>query len=171
MLGAIDITGKAFHHTEGDVDTLHQLAEMLPPDPVIVNIGACFGTSTLAMLEARPDAFIFSIDINVCPKEAEHLARAGVDSQRVVRCLGKSQEIGRHWPGHSADLVFVDGGHAYQGVLDDIFAWSKVVKRDGILAFHDYGTESLPGVRQAIDEVFSDVVPLLFVERIKAYRL
>jgi len=168
---AIELTGEAYHHTEGDVDTLHRLAAMLPPNPVIVNIGACFGTSTLAMLEARPDAFIFSIDINVCPKEPEHLGLAGVEARRVVRCLGKSQEIGRYWPERSADLVFVDGGHAYQGVLADIFAWTKTVKPGGLIAFHDYGQESLPGVRQAVDEVFGDVEPLLFVERIKAYQL
>jgi predicted O-methyltransferase YrrM len=169
MLTAIDITGEAYHHTEGDVDTLHQLAEMLPPNPVIVNIGACFGTSTLAMLEARPDAFIFSIDINICPKEPEHLQRAGVEARRVVRCLGKSKEIGRHWPEHSIDLVFVDGGHTYQCVLNDIFIWTKIIKHGGIIAFHDYGTESLPDVKRAIDKVFGNTEPLLFVERIKAY--
>jgi len=78
---AKDITGEAFHHTVGDVDTLQELVRMLPPNPVIVNIGACFGTSTLAMLEARPDAFIFSIDINICPKEPEHITMAGLDGR------------------------------------------------------------------------------------------
>jgi len=171
MLRAIDITGEAYHHTPADVETLRRLAKMLPPNPVIVNIGACFGTSTLALLEARPDAFIFSIDIAICPKEPEHLELAGVEARRVVRCLGKSQQIGRHWPERSADLVFVDGGHAYWGVLADIFAWTKTVKPGGLIAFHDYGQASLPGVRQAVDEVFSDREPLLFVERIKAYQL
>jgi len=168
---AKDITGEAFHHTPADVDTLQRLAKMLPPAPVIVNIGACFGTSTLAMLEARPDAFIFSIDINVCPREPEHLELAGVETRRVVRCLGKSQEIGRHWPAGSADLVFVDGGHAYQDVREDIAAWTHVVKPGGLLVFHDYGTPSLPGVARAVDEVFGGVEPLLFVETVKAYLL
>jgi len=168
-ISAKDITGEVYHHTEGDVDTLHQLAGMLPPGPVIVNIGACFGTSTLAMLEARPDAFIFSVDINICPKEPEHLDLAGVEARRVVRCLGKSKEIGRHWPEQSTDLVFVDGGHTYQCVLNDIVTWTKTVKPGGIIAFHDYDTESLPDVKLAIDDVFGDIEPLLFVERIKAY--
>jgi len=94
-----------------------------------------------------------------------------VEARRVVRCLGKSQEIGHHWPRGSVDLVFVDGGHSYQGVMDDIFAWTITVKPGGIIAFHDYGTPSLPGVARAVDEVFGDTEPLLFVERIKAFQL
>lgn len=171
MLTAKDITGEAYHHTPGDIDTLHRLAHMLPDAPVIVNIGACFGTSALAMLEARPDAFIFSIDVQVCPMEPEHIRQAGQDTRRVVRVLEPSQEAGKFWPPTSVDLVFVDGAHDYDGVQDDIHYWIHTLKASGIMAFHDYGTPSLPHVARAIDDVFGDKEPLLFVERIRAYRL
>lgn len=170
VFNAYSITGELYHHTIVDVDTLHRLAEMLPPNPVIVNIGACFGTSALAMLEARPDAFIFSIDVQVCPLESEHIRRAGEDVRRVVRVLGPSQEAGEFWPAASVDMVFVDGGHADVEVMGDIHAWLKTIKPGGIVAFHDYGTPSLPDVKRVVDEVFGDREPLLFVERIRAYR-
>lgn len=171
MLKALDITGDEFYHYAHDVDTLKRLALMLPPSPVIVNIGAGFGTSVLSFLEARPDAFIFSVDVHPRPEEREHLEQAGVDMRRVVRVLGRSQDIGRYWPAHSADMVLVDGGHAYQDVTGDIAVWPKVVKSGGLLVFHDYGWPSLPGVARAVDEAFGDVEPLLFVNEIRAYRV
>lgn len=169
-MNSYDITGEAFHHTVGDVDTLHKLAEMLPDNPVIINIGACFGTSTLAMLEARPDAFIFSIDINVCPKEREHIQQAGCDLDSVVRVLGSSQDAGIHWP-YKADMVFVDGAHGYPEVVRDIMAWRGRVKVGGILAFHDYGKPICPAVKPAVDAGMQGHEPFLRVESIIAFRM
>lgn len=172
MITAKDITGEAYHHTVGDVDTLHRLVEMLPPDPVVVNIGASFGTSTLAMLEARPDAFILSVDVRLCPDEQKHLEMAGADRSRVVRLLCRSQDLGKHWPAHfKVDMVFVDGAHDYNGVVADGTLWQRAIKPGGIIAFHDYGTPSLPSVARAVDHLFGDQEPLLFVERIKAYEV
>ena len=39
-LSAFDITGDIFFHYPVDVETLHMLAGMLPPNAVVVNIGA-----------------------------------------------------------------------------------------------------------------------------------
>jgi len=166
---AKDITGKAFHHTVKDVDTLQALARMLPENPVIVNIGACFGTSTLAMLEARPDAFIFSIDINICPKEPKHIKMAGADRASVIRVLGPSQDAGVYWP-QQVDMVFVDGAHGYPEVVRDIRAWSGKIKQGGILAFHDYDKDILPHVKRAIDDEMKGLEPLLQIESIRAYQ-
>lgn len=167
---AKDITGEAFHHTIGDVDTLQELVRMLPPNPVIVNIGACFGTSTLAMLEARPDAFIFSIDINICPKEPEHIQMAGLDLSSVVRVLGPSQNAGVYWP-YPVDMVFVDGAHGYPEVIRDSRAWRDKVKAGGILAFHDYGKPICPDVKPAVDAEMGDYKPFLQRESIIAFRM
>jgi predicted O-methyltransferase YrrM len=163
---AKDVTGEAFHHTIGDVDTLHTLAGMLPPQPVIINIGACFGTSTLAMLEARSDAYIFSIDINVCPKEAEHIEKSECGANRVVRILGPSQDI--DWP-YLVDMVFVDGAHGYPEVRRDIQAWRGKIRTGGVLAFHDYGNETLPHVKRAVDREMQHVGPFLQAGFIRAY--
>ena len=167
---AIDITGEAFHHTVADVETLQALVKTLPDNPVIVNIGACFGTSTLAMLEARPEAFIFSIDINVCPKEPEHISRAGLDVGHTVRVLGPSQNAGVYWP-YKVDMVFVDGAHGYPEVVRDIRAWRDKVRDGGILAFHDYGKPICPEVKPAVDAEMKGLVPFLHVESIVAFRM
>jgi len=167
---AKDITGEAFHHTTEDVDTLHRLVGMLPENPTIVNIGACFGTSALAMLEARPDAFVFSVDINVCPKEPEHISKSGLEVGHIVRVLGPSQDAGVYWP-HKVDMVFVDGAHGYPEVVRDIRAWRDKVRPGGILAFHDYGKPICPDVKPAVDAEMNGHVPFLHVESIVAFRM
>jgi cephalosporin hydroxylase len=35
------------------------------------------------------------------------------------------------------DVLFIDGDHSYNGVLNDYNLYSKLVKKDGIIAFHD----------------------------------
>lgn len=167
---ASELTGILFHHTVGDVETLHQLAKMLPPNPIIVNIGACFGTSAMALLEDRPDAFVFSVDVWVCPKERAHLNQSDCDHKRVVRVLGDSAEIGIHWP-YFVDMVFVDGGHEYEQVLADIAAWLPKIQPGGIIAFHDYKLGPCAEVGPAVDEGMKGHDPFLQVEGIVAYNV
>jgi len=165
------LTGEAYHQTISDVSVLKQCASLLPSNPVIINIGACFGTSAMAMLEERPDAFIFSIDISPSLYEIENLQRAGLYAlNRVIRVLGASQDIGQHWP-YQVDMVYVDGAHDYQGVVDDIKVWRPLVKTGGILLFHDYGKDFLPHVKIAVDEEMAGYEPFLHIESMLGFRL
>jgi len=151
MLEAVDLTGEEYHHELEDVDTLKRLAGMLPTDPVVVNIGAAFGTSALALLEAREDLFVFSIDIKPCEDERRHLAQSGVDPARCARVLGRSQEVGLYWP-HKVDMVFVDGSHIRKDVIGDIEAWLPKVKRGGLMAFDDVGKPICAAVQPVVNE-------------------
>jgi predicted O-methyltransferase YrrM len=104
-----------------------------------IQIGAERGCSTLAILEARPDAFVFSIDVGARPEEAKNVEAGGHEVRRVARGLGRSQNIGEFWPkSWSADLIYIDGDHRYDGVRNDIRVWLPRVRHGGILAFHDY---------------------------------
>lgn len=168
MLTAYDITGEQYHHTREDVDTLHALGRGMPPGAAFVNIGACFGTSALALLEGQPIATVFSIDVNPCPDESENLKRAGVRPGRVIRILGRSQEVGYYWP-FAVPLVFVDGAHDAESVRDDILAWTSNLTPAGIIAFHDYGTPSLPHVKLVVDNLMADWAELFQRGTIKAF--
>lgn len=155
-LAAYDICGDEFYCYPWDVDLLKLLARRLPANPVIVNIGAGFGTSALAFMEAREDAFVFSIDIGLCGAEEKHLKAAGMwNRHRVVRVLGHSQEVGKHWPG-PVDMVFVDGGHHFPGVYEDAVVWIPKIKAGGIIAFHDYGELVCPEVKPAVDDILEN---------------
>lgn len=124
--------------TPDEVVALKKLAGILPPNPIIVNIGAGNrAISTLALLEARPDSVVFSIDIKVKENERIYLEKAGLEWRRVIRVLGNSQIIGRVWP-FEVDMAYVDGDHRFKGVRNDIMAWLPKIRAGGIIALHDY---------------------------------
>ena len=147
--------GPEFHHEYEDVDTIALIVGQLPPNAICVNIGSEFGTSTMAMLEAREDIFIFSVDMNVCAAEQNNLTTEGLYQQhRLVRVLGKSQAVGLNFP-IMVDFVFVDGAHDTPSVSADIAIWWKKLKVGGIMAIDDYGKLICPGVKLAVDGYFT----------------
>lgn len=126
-----------------EAQILKKCAAMLPADPIIINIGAGAGTSAIAMLEERPDAFVFSVDHIPEPLELENLLACGVDPTRCVRLLGISWDIGRNFP-YPVHMVFVDGAHYSEAVEQDIATWLPRILPGGIMAFHDYKNPNVP---------------------------
>ena len=50
------------------------------------------------------------------------------------------------------DYVFLDGGHEYNTVLNDLSCCSEVINNGGTVLCDDYDLQQAPGVRKAIDE-------------------
>ena len=50
------------------------------------------------------------------------------------------------------DYVFLDGGHEYNTVLNDLNCCSAVIKNNGTVLCDDYDLQQAPGVKKAIDE-------------------
>lgn len=135
-----------------EVGLLKVCAAELPTRPVIINIGAGVGTSALAILEERPQGFIFSIDTKPKHEEKEALRKGAVDPNRVVRILGKSWNVGLHFP-WSVDLVFVDGDHTNAGVNHDLQTFLPLVNNGGFILFHDYNHPNLPGLTKIVNHL------------------
>lgn len=133
-----------------EAQILKQCAKMLPANPVIVNIGAGAGTSAIAMLEERPDAFVFSIDKVEAELERFNLKKCEIPITRCVRILGKSWDIGQDFP-YPVNMVFVDGAHGDKAVEKDICTWISKVIPGGIMAFHDYKHDNVPGLTKVVD--------------------
>lgn len=55
------------------------------------------------------------------------------------------------------DMIFLDAMHTYEDVKADIERWWPRVKSGGLMAFHDYGHDHFPGVKQAVDERFGEL--------------
>lgn len=53
----------------------------------------------------------------------------------------------------SIDFVFVDAGHDYESVTNDLIVWMPKLKPSGIIAGHDY-TNSFPSVKAAVKNFF-----------------
>jgi len=49
-----------------------------------------------------------------------------------------SIDAAKDFKDESLDFVFIDGNHSFEYVVDDIAAWSKKVRKGGIVAGHDY---------------------------------
>lgn len=64
-----------------------------------------------------------------------NLKNAGVAAQLFD---GDSIEISKHIPDKLA-FVFIDGDHTSPAIDRDIEYWTPKIRRDGIVAFHDYG--------------------------------
>ena len=54
------------------------------------------------------------------------------------------------------DYVFLDGGHDYPTVINDLENCSEVIKNNGIILCDDYDLSYAPGVKRAIDEFTFD---------------
>lgn len=161
--------------SHAEIDYLAELTNTLPQNPLIVNIGAATGLSTITFLETRPKAIVFSIDVGSCPEELNNVMAAGLDVKRVIRMLGKSQDVGKHFP-YKCDLLFVDGDH--WNAAGDIETWVKgdKVKLGSIVAFHDFVEPPCPPnnpgeVFAHVNEGMQDYPLIGRVERIIAFRI
>lgn len=55
------------------------------------------------------------------------------------------------------DFVFIDARHRFEDLFTDIFLYKQLIRKGGIISGHDYGHESYPGIKQAVDYWFEDV--------------
>lgn len=75
-------------------------------------------------------------------------------SDRIFILREKSESASKKIFNDSLDLVFIDGDHSYQGVINDISLWMPKVKVGGYISGHDYEDPRFPGVKQAVLTVF-----------------
>jgi len=65
---------------------------------------------------------------------------------------GNSNNILKKIDMSKIDYVFLDGGHAYQTVKNDLSYSQLVLENNGTILCDDYNLSYAPGVKQAIDE-------------------
>jgi len=65
---------------------------------------------------------------------------------------GNSNKVLKEISLDDVDYVFLDGGHKYETVLNDLKNLKKVVENNGIILCDDYDLTYAPGVKKAIDE-------------------
>ncbi len=82
---------------------------------------------------------------------SKHIIKKGLlDSLSVIKSL--SHEGANWFKDGSVDVLFIDAGHSYEAVKQDIEAWLPKMKANGIMAGHDY--TAWAGVKKAVDEKF-----------------
>ena len=72
--------------------------------------------------------------------------------ENVNLIKGNSNEVLKNINLNEIDYVFLDGGHKYETVKNDLKNLNSVINRGGIVICDDYNLTYAPGVKKAIDE-------------------
>ena len=69
---------------------------------------------------------------------------------------GNSNDVLKEIKTEVFDYIFLDGGHKYETVKNDLKNLMKVVNNNGTILCDDYDLSYAPGVKKAIDEYVLD---------------
>lgn len=131
-----------------------------------VEIGSMFGASASYMaveiINSKKDITFDCIDIwdlKIYDIESDDFYHSFLRNTKPVSNIinpkrGYSNDIVHQYKDNSIDFVFIDAEHTYESVKEDLTLWFPKVKRDGIIAGHDYTTHK--DVKKAVDEFFNE---------------
>ena len=66
-----------------------------------------------------------------------------------------SHEASKEIEDNSVRLIFIDGDHSREGVLNDIISYKKKLKKNSIIVFDDYNQEKFPALVDVVNEFVS----------------
>ncbi len=127
---------------------------------LVLEIGSYCGRSTTAMQECKA---LLSIDPHDSSTTEPHPKRDTLNSFLwnvatfpVIPLLGKIEDLVSFLVPSTFDLIFIDGDHSFDACTRDIQLAQKLIKPNGIIAVHDYGTPypQLFDVTRAIDALW-----------------
>ena len=147
--------------TDKEAGELFDLVSNIPGDnPICCEIGSYMGKSSVVLgmaLLAKRKGKIYCIDpFDLLSDYYEEVSKKELGSGNLTRkqfvmdiirkyglegkielIQGFSFFVARdfHQP---LDFIFIDGDHSFEGVLEDYFDWSGMLKVGGVIAFHDY---------------------------------
>lgn len=144
--------------SERECELLGYLANTAPADGAIVEIGAWKGKSTAWLVEGSQrrlkPAPVVSIDPHErgsWPDFQSTVSRLSLDRRGLEVHRAFSHDVGRTWNRPIA-LLWVDGCHEYEPVLQDIADFAPQVIADGWIVFDDAAGGRFPGVERALAE-------------------
>lgn len=140
------------------------LLKSIPRGGVFVECGAWLGKSSNYLCNQRSDIRVVIVDhwlgsqgeITTNHKLAQEtdifqMFKQNMEGLRYEAIRKSSREASLDFEDGSLDVVFIDMGHTYEDVKEDIGLWLPKVKSGGILAGDDY-TLDWPSVIQAVQE-------------------
>jgi len=87
---------------------------------------------------------------------SEEAARANITEKglddRIEVVVGYTALTADLFKNEEFNFVFIDADHTYQGCMDDFLAWSPLVRRGGLIAFHDANRSDVLKVLSELDD-------------------
>lgn len=120
---------------------------------IIAEIGVCRAQSAIPILEACKDIEkYYMVDPVIMPGIEKALDR--FDCTKFLQMTSRIASY-RFIP-CELDMVIIDAIHDYENVYWDTRVWKPLVKKGGIISWHDYENKRFPGVKQAVTEIFAE---------------
>lgn len=125
-----------------------------------VEIGCYAGASACLMLQ-RPNTNVISIDLgypispNIVHSNIEKMNKLN-NSFKYIKGNSQSVDTIKLLQQHvdEIDILFIDGDHSYQGVINDFLLYEQLVKTGGYIIFDDYNDwKYSPEVKLAVDSI------------------
>lgn len=158
---------------------LKWLAKNAKQNKIVIELGAWHGRSTRALADnLQPDGKLYAIDHwlgSAVERDTNHASAALNEGDHAfmefsdnlqdhilsgkcvpLRMASKNAAAWFKKHGITVDMIFIDAGHTYEEVKEDIELWLPLVKDGGILCGHDYYHDgnTWAGVMQTVDEKF-----------------
>jgi predicted O-methyltransferase YrrM len=153
-----------------DLEVLEHLAQRVPENGIIVEVGSFMGRSSWALAKSC-DKTVNVICVDAWPPytfnnedlkklsayqegmefDISHFRKNISDCPNIEVMEGCSTEI--PWEKERLiDLIFIDGDHESPGVNNDLECWFERLKPDGIFSGHDFNVGVFPDVCKAVIE-------------------
>jgi predicted O-methyltransferase YrrM len=147
---------------------IDDIISLLNPESTMVEVGCYYGVSTLMWESSDKIIKIFAVDPwkdfydpndGASQKgnmnEVESLFDENIkDSSKIIKMKMTSKEASEKFEENSLDFVYLDGSHAYQDLKDDINNWLPKIKKNGFIAGHDIGWQT---VQNAIKDTLGGI--------------
>jgi predicted O-methyltransferase YrrM len=123
----------------------------------VVEVGTGTAWTAIALALADPDREVITYDPTHRPERERYMALAGA---RVRHQITFVEEPGSSGPqsDDAVDLLYIDGAHERQSVIDDFCAWRPVLKPGALVVLDDFDHPQYPGVREAVRDLDLDGV-------------
>ena len=152
-----------------------QLLDFCESDSIYVELGAWKGKSTCfiatEILNKKPGIKFYTIDtfggttqisdkqeIDAYNREDKNILEQFIINIEPIKdivnyIISESHTASENFEDGSVDVIFIDAGHSYDAVKNDLIYWLPKMKSNSIMSGHDY-TNAWPGVVKAVDEIF-----------------
>ena len=157
-------------------ELLFNLAYMQDLKGDVIEIGSYLGKSAFFLgnaVKLSGNGKLFAIDHFKGNKNKEHIYKInnedlsdlkGIFLEHInkfelegyVNLIDKpSHEASKEIKDNSVRLIFIDGDHSGEGVLNDIVSYKKKLKKNSIIIFDDYNQEKFPELVDVVNEFVS----------------
>ena len=119
----------------------------------VAEIGTGTAWTAAALTLADPERRVVSLDVLARPERDRYVELMPAHARRRLSLVVGAGERGPGPEVEELDFLFIDSSHEREETVRSFGLWSERLRPGGVVAFHDHGNPSYPGVTEAIREL------------------